>query len=421
MNFKSKSNSKHYGSNYMSTFDWRNASLLLLVTALAACSPSEANKKGAGSQSAPVAAKPPAEGAAKKAEPEEEEGEEGKLALTPEQVRAAGIISTELMEQDVSDQIIVTATITADQNKLAHIAPRVAGKLTKVLVDLGDKVKAGQSLALIDSIEVGEAQSSYAQAVSEHSLAEAGMERAQKLFAEQIIPQKDYLRARADVEKTKAVLRAADEKRHALGLAGQSTQGTGRSVFPVSAPFNGTVIEKQAVIGELTQPDKSLFSVADLSRVWIETNLFEKDLAAVRTGSPAMITVAAYPGKVFKGKVSYISSVMDKESRTIHARVELANPDGMLKLGMFATASIAAQGTEKALLLPDDAVVLIQGQPTAFVLEQGGYEARAVSLGEKLHGKVILKGGIEAGEKVVTSGAYALKARILKSQIGDAD
>ena len=161
--------------------------------------------------------------------------------------------------------------------------------------------------------------------------------------------------------------------------------------------------------------------MADLSRVWIETNLFEKDLAAVRTGSPAMITVAAYPGKVFKGKVSYISSVMDKESRTIHARVELANPDGMLKLGMFATASIAAQGTEKALLLPDDAVVLIQGQPTAFVLEQGGYEARAVSLGEKLHGKVILKGGIEAGEKVVTSGAYALKARILKSQIGDAD
>lgn len=422
MNFPSKPNSEHlHGSNYMSTFDWRNALLLLIVSALAACSPSEANKKGAGNPGATAAAKPATEGAGKKAESEDEEGEEGKLALTPEQVKAAGIIVAELMEQDVSDQITVTATITADQNKLAHIAPRVAGKLTRVLVDLGDKVKAGQSLALIDSIEVGEAQSSYAQATSEHDLAVAGMERAQKLFAEQIIPQKDYLRARADVEKTKAVLRAADEKRHALGLAGQGAQGAGRSVFPVSAPFPGTVIEKQAVVGELAQPDKSLFSVADLSRVWIETNLYEKDLGAVRTGAPATITVAAYPGKVFKGKVSYISSVMDKESRTIHARVELANPDGLLKLGMFATASIAAQGTEKALLLPDDAVVLIQGQPTAFVLEEGGYEARAVSLGEKLHGKVILKNGIEAGEKVVTSGAYALKARILKSQIGDAD
>ncbi|MBY0242351.1 MAG: efflux RND transporter periplasmic adaptor subunit [Burkholderiaceae bacterium] len=421
MNFPSKPNSKHlHGSNYMSTFDWRNALLLLIVSALAACSPSE-NKKGAGNQSATAAAKPATEGAGKKAESEDEEGEEGKLALTPEQIKAAGIIVAELVEQDVSDQITVTATITADQNKLAHIAPRVAGKLTRVLVDLGDKVKAGQSLALIDSIEVGEAQSSYAQAASEHDLAVAGMERAQKLFAEQIIPQKDYLRARADVEKTKAVLRAADEKRHALGLAGQGAQGAGRSVFPVSAPFHGTVIEKQAVVGELAQPDKSLFSVADLSRVWIETNLYEKDLGAVRTGAPATITVAAYPGKVFKGKVSYISSVMDKESRTIHARVELANTDGLLKLGMFATASIAAQGTEKALLLPDDAVVLIQGQPTAFVLEEGGYEARAVSLGEKLHGKVILKSGIEAGEKVVTSGAYALKARILKSQIGDAD
>lgn len=403
----------------MSPTDWRNACVLLLVVTLTACSKGEANKNVV-EQKPAAAAKAAVEGG-KKEEAKEEEGEEGKLALSPGQVKAAGIVVAQLKEQQVNDQIAVTATITADQNRLAHIAPRVAGKLTGVMADLGDKVKAGQQLALVDSIEVGEAQSSFAQATSEHGLAVAGMERAQKLFADQIISQKDYLRARADVEKSRAVLRAADDKRRALGVGGKSTTGGSHSVFAVSAPFGGTVIEKQAVIGELAQPDKSIFSVADLSRVWIETNLYEKDLRAVKVGAPASITVAAYPGEVFTGKVSYISSSMDKESRTIRARVELPNADGRLKLGMFAAASIAAAGAGKALLLPDDAVVLIQGQPTAFVLEKGGYEARAVNLGEKLHGQVVIKSGIEAGETVVTSGAFALKARMLKSQIGDAD
>lgn len=112
---------------------------------------------------------------------------------------------------------------------------------------------------------------------------------------------------------------------------------------------------------------------------------------------------------------------MDKESHTIKARVEVPNVDGKLKLDMFATAAISTAGSSKQLLLPEQAIVLIQGQPTAFVLEDGGYEARAIELGDKLRGKVVVKSGIAAGENVVTAGAYALKARMLKSQIGDAD
>lgn len=189
------------------------------------------------------------------------------------------------------------------------------------------------------------------------------------------------------------------------------------SVFAVTAPFAGTVVEKKAVVGELAQPDKPLFAIADMSTVWIETNLFEKDLSSVKLGAPASVSVAAYPDQTFHGKVTYVSSAMDKETRTVRARVEVPNAGGALKPGMFASAAIASGVGGKALLLPDDAVVLIQGQPSAFVKDGEGFAARAVELGEKLRGQVVLKSGIRPGETVVVKGAYALKAKMLKSQI----
>ncbi len=395
--------------------------LILSMLLLAGCGKDEQPKKEEPAKAASAhAPKETAKGAASASEGAAHSEEQG-LKLSAEEIQAAGIKTAPLQEQEVNEQITVTATIQANQDKLARVAPRVPGRVTQVMAHLGDKVKQGQPLALVDSIEVGEAQSAYAQAASEHALAKASMERAEKLYADQIIPQKDYLRVRADFEKAKAVLRAADDKRQMLGIAGRKESASaGASVFPVSAPFAGTIIEKKAVLGELAQSDKALFSVADLSNVWIEANLYEKDVGKMRVGAPALVTLAAYPGETFKGKVTYISSVMDKESRTVKARVDVPNADGRLKLEMFATAAIATTAAAKALLLPEEAVVLVQGQSTAFIHDADGFEPRAVDLGEKLHGQVVLKSGIKPGETVVTKGAYALKAKMLKSQIGDA-
>lgn len=393
----------------------RTCALLLSMLLLAGCGKSEPSAKE--NQSTAVSTQAPADNAKPKAAGAEHVDGKG-MTLSAEEIETAGIKIAPLQEQAVNEQITVTATIQANQDKLARVAPRVPGRVAKVMVNLGDKVRQGQPLALLDSIEVGEARSAYAQAASEHALAKANLDRAEKLYADQIIPQKNYLQARADFEKAKAVLRAANDKRRALGIAnGDASSSAGASVFSVSAPFSGTIIEKKAVLGELAQSDKPLFSVADLSNVWIETNLYEKDFGKVKIGSTATITLAAYPGETFTGKVTYISSVMDKESRTVRARVDVPNPDGRLKLEMFATASIATTAAGKALLLPEQAVVLIQGQPTAFVQDAGGFEPRAIDLGEKLRDQVVLKAGIKPGEKVVTGGAYALKAKLLKSQI----
>jgi cobalt-zinc-cadmium efflux system membrane fusion protein len=396
----------------MISIQWRPAAAAALsLLLLAGCG--KAEEKGATSKPDNVASGAKRDGKTS-SPPSQDKG----LTLSREELAAAGIRVAPLQEQALQEQINVTATIQPNRDRLARIAPRVAGRVVKVMAKLGDTVKPGQALAEVDSIEVGEAQSAYAQAQSEHALAKASMDRAEKLLADQIIPQKDYLRARADYEKSTAILRAAAQRRQALGVAGRNpAAAAGGSLFSVSAPFAGTVIDKAAVLGELAQADKPLFSIADLSNVWIETNLYEKDLGKVQIGAPVVVTTAAYPDETFTGTVAYIASAMDKETRTARARVVVPNPAGRLKLDMFATASIATRGARNAFLLAQDAVVLVQGQPTVFIQEQGGFSPRAVELGEKLRDHVVLKAGVKPGEQVVTSGAFALKAKMLKSQI----
>ena len=399
--------------------------ILASVLALAACGKSDTGKVAASAgrsdaQETRTEAEKTKDEEHGKGEKKDEHGAEVRLKLSTEDIKTAGIKVEELKAQSLVDQVVLTATIRANQDRIAHVAPRVSARIVNVSANLGDRVKKGQVLALLDSIELGEAHSTYRQAQSQFSLAKSDFERAQKLKADEIIPEKDYLRARSEYEKAKAGLQAVSDKLRLLDAAHQESEQGPASIFSVHAPFAGTVIEKHAILGELAQPDKQIFIVADLSMLWIEANLFEKDLARVKVGAPATISVSAYPGEVFRGRLTYISSTVDKESRAVQARVEVPNPDGRLKPEMFATASIDTASTSKALTLPQEAVLLINGQAVAFVQEAGGFEPRAVELGEKVGGRVVVRSGVKEGEQIVGAGAYALKARMLKSQIGDA-
>ena len=390
------------------------ATVIVATTFLIGCQRGAAEKPAASAEAPQTA-----QGKEKTGEAASAGHEKDELKMSGDEITAAGIVTAVLQEKEVSEQLTVTASIEANRDRYASVAPRISGKVARVSASLGDQVKQGQALASIDSIEAGEAQSAYSQAATEYGVAKASLDRATKLRADEIIPEKDFLRARADSAKAGAVLQAATERRRALGISQRGGTPSGEpSVFAVTAPFAGTVVEKKAVMGELAQPDKPLFAIADMSTVWIETHLFEKDLGRVKLGAPATVTVAAYPDRNFEGKVTYISSAMDRETRTVVARVAMPNADGALKLGMFASAAIATGGGgAKMLLLPDDAVVLIQGQSSAFVKDGDGFSARALDLGEKLRGQVVLKNGIRPGETVVVKGAYALKAKMLKSQI----
>ena len=345
--------------------------------------------------------------------------EEKGLKLTAEEQALAGIKFEEVSSRAFEDSVSVTATIRPNQDRIAKIAPRVEGRIVSVSANLGDNVRAGQSLAIMDSLAIGEAQSALLRAQSSERVAQADFKRAESLSAEEIIPQKELLRSRGELERASAESRAASDRLRLLG-GSASASGRAQSTFALTAPFAGTVIQKKATIGELGSPAEAVFTIADLSKVWIEANLTDELLSKVKTGAAATVTVGAYPGERFSGRVAYIANVLDKDSRTIAARIEVPNKDGRLKPEMFATANIATGGQLEAISVPDGAILLLQGQPTVFVSEGGGFQPRAVETGEKISGRTVIKSGLKPKEQVVAAGAYALKARMLKSQIGDA-
>lgn len=245
-------------------------------------------------------------GAARNDRGKHEEGkheEAGLLKLSDEESQRAGIRLQPLQARAEADTVAVTAIIHSDQNRIARVAPRVEGRITPVSADLGDAVAAGRPLAVLDSLVLGEAQLVYLQAQSAHRVALAHFQRAQALVAEEIIPQREFLRAKAELEKANAELRAGEDKLRLLGASLQRDDRAQAS-FQISAPLSGTVIQKNAAVGELATPSEPLFTVADLSKLWIEADLTEDLLSGVRIDAPASVTVTA---ERFASKVTYIA------------------------------------------------------------------------------------------------------------------
>lgn len=347
----------------------------------------------------------------------EPKSESGEIRLSAEELQQSNITVKNIQLEKVADQLILSANITANQDRIAFVAPRVEGKLIKVTANLGDQVKAGQALAVIDSIQMGEARAEYRHAQSELKLAEANFQRTDKLYKDEVVPQRQWLEVKNAYERAQITARESADHLHIL----VGSSDTGISTFVITAPFSGVVIEKDAVMGELAKPEGKLFTIADLSTVWIEADVSEKDLGKLTVGSPATVTVSSFPDESFKGKVSYISSIFDKETRTVKARIELPNPDRKLRIDMFARAMVDLTSSREALILPQEAVLLVQGQSTVYIQTENGFEVRPVEVGEQLNKGVVITSGLKSGEQVVISGAYALKSRQLKSQIGDAD
>lgn len=349
-----------------------------------------------------------------------EHKDEGRIKLSPEEIARAGVKVEPLQPQRVADTLEVTATIGPNRERVANVLPRVGGRILRISAKLGDRVKQGQVLAVLDSIEVGEAHSAYAQALAESRVATAAFERAERLKADQIVPEKEYQRARGEYERSRAQLLAAGDKLKQFGVsAAAGDKHASVSTFPLLAPLAGTVIERKAVLGELAKTDQSLFVVADLSTVWVEANIREADLGRVRAGAAARARVSAFADQAFEGKVNYLGAVLDKETRTALAIVELNNRNGLLRPQMFAAVAIDTGSAREVLALPESAVTLVQGLPTVFIEEAGGFEPRPVELAGRSGGKAIVNSGVKPGERVVIEGTYALKARLLKSQIGD--
>ncbi|MBS0521046.1 MAG: efflux RND transporter periplasmic adaptor subunit [Proteobacteria bacterium] len=342
----------------------------------------------------------------------------GVLQLGADDIRRAGIKVEKLEPAEFAETLAAFGDVGPNRNRFARVTSPVAGRLMKIAVDLGARVSEGATLATLDSPELADIRMTYQHSRTELDLAQTNLDRAQKLLVDASIAQKDVLRARSDYERARVALATVEAKLATLGVAATPPEGASPAFLAVTAPLAGTVVERTAVLGEFAQGYQTLFTVADLSTVWVEANLYDRDLAEVRIGAPATVTVNAYPDRRFKGVVTNIGNIIDKDTRTTVARIEVANGEGLLKPGLFANVQIEKTQHRNALRVPENAVVLLLGQMTVFVAGGHGFEPRPVEVGERSNGQVIIKSGLEAGDSVVVSGAYALKARLLKSQLG---
>ena len=308
-------------------------------------------------------------------------------------------------------------------DRIAHVSPRISGKIVAVRASLRDSVSAGQALATLDSVELGEALSRYHLSRTKLALAKANMERVKTLVDKKIAARKDILQSETDYKTAQTELHTDEER---LSLYGVSTSGLkgdshGKPLLPVRSPINGIITEKHAIVGELSDPSKSLYTVADLSSVWIIIDINEKDLAKVYKGQTATVSVGAYPDLKLKGLITYIADLVDESTRTVKARIEVANPGRRLKPDMFATVQLAlAADAPPVLAVPEDALQDLDGKKVVFVAEnEAGFVARQVQTGRAADGMMEIVSGLKEGERYAVKGAFILKSEIKKGEMTD--
>lgn len=314
--------------------------------------------------------------------------------------------------------LAVTGAITYDANRVTHVGPRTAGRIAQLRADVGQRVGSGQVLATLESPDVGQLRADENEAAALLRIAQENYARERRLENLGISSRKEVLEFEAELRRAQASLQSTRERLRALGASG----GTGGR-FTVTAPFAGTVVARDASLGEMAESADTLFTVANLSRVWIELDIFERDLGRVNVGQPASVTVAAYPGRTFPGRIVYLGDIVDPEKRTVRARVEVPNDDAALKPGMFANARIQVGGTGPAgVAVPQDALQELEGRQVVFVpgTRPGEFRAVPVQVGETLEGnRVLVRSGLKAGDRVVLAGAFSLRSELAKGEIGE--
>ncbi|MGE3539167.1 MAG: efflux RND transporter periplasmic adaptor subunit [Candidatus Tectimicrobiota bacterium] len=314
--------------------------------------------------------------------------------------------------------LTLPGTVMLNAERRVHVVSRIPGIVQEIRKQLGDTVRAGETMAVIDSRELADTKAAYLASRERVALAETIFAREKDLWEKKISPQEDYLKAKQALTEVRIELQVAAQKLRALGFAEASVQQLAGRVnasltrYEVAAPFAGTVIERHLAIGEVLKDDTEAFVVADLSTVWVDLHLSTKDLALVRKGQ--RVVIATHATMQAEGTVSYISPVVSDETRTVLTRVVLPNPDGRWRPGLFVTARLTAGETPVAVLIPKTATQTIDGQPSVFVQTLEGFALRPVTLGRANESHVEVTAGLETGERYATTETFLLKAELGK-------
>jgi len=361
---------------------------------------------------------------AKKNGKEDEKGQTLKsVKMTSDVQQKYGVVIAEAGKKRLGGVISATGKVEANSDRIAHVSPRISGKIVTVKASLGDSIAAGQTLVTLDSVELGEALNRYHQSKTRLSLVQSNLERIKNLVDKKIAARKDILQAETEFKMIQTELHTDEERLSLYGVSTSDLRGENhkKPFLPVKSPISGIITEKHAIVGELSDPSKSLYTVADLSSVWVLVDINEKDLAKVHKGQAASVTVGAFPDLKLKGHITYIADLVDEATRAVKARVEVRNPGRRLKPEMFATVELTLPATAPAVLaVPEVAIQDLEGKKTLFITQDGTeFTPRVVETGLASGGMVEITAGLKEGERYAIKGGFLLKSELKKGELGE--
>ncbi|MEZ5318175.1 MAG: efflux RND transporter periplasmic adaptor subunit [Vicinamibacterales bacterium] len=368
----------------------------------------------------------------------------GVVELTEAAQRNAQVATVQPTVGELPVTLDVTGVVTPDSSRVAHIRPLARGLIEDVHVALGSRVQRGQPLVTYDNIALGELVSEFLaeraaleQARTDLEVRRTELQRAEELIKIEAIAQQtldvrraEFRNAEAAVASRTAQVARVEEQIHRFGLSDEDLSRltpeenqAGHRVAShnvLRAPFSGIVTMREVAAGELVEPDRELFTITDLATVWVLADVYEKDLGRIAPGTDVTLRVGAYPERTFRGRLTYIGDAIDPQSRTAKVRCVVANPDGALKLEMFASVAIPTTERRQTMFVPTDAVQQIDGRSVVFVRQSATrFIRRDVALGVNAGDVQEILSGLEASDVVVSAGSFHLKTALLQERIGD--
>jgi cobalt-zinc-cadmium efflux system membrane fusion protein len=382
---------------------------------------------GCGRETSSTASAPrdaPAPGETAPAAPEKHD-EASVVRLSEAARQRATIVVVTVQPRSVSGALTAPAELQLNGDRVAMVGPRVAGRVARIAVSMGDRIAVGTVLASIDSPDVGSLLASYTSAQAAESVAERTHQREKDLFARRISAEREVLAAEADLARAIAERRTVESRLEALGVALPPAGSPSRAsaLLPIRSPIQGTVIERNATIGAPVGADTVLFKLADLSTLWLVAKVPETTMRDIRRGDSVTVRVDALPDEPVSGRVSYIGATVSDVTRTVDVRIDVPNRTGQLKPGMFAHAQFATRGARERsdhILIPQIAVQELNRKHVVFMPRgDAGFDIREVSVGPSVGDDIEVLTGLKAGDTIVTTGSFTLKSQAVRGEAGE--
>jgi len=308
---------------------------------------------------------------------------------------------------NIDDELVLSGEIGFDENKVVKVFPFSSGQVLEVKVSLGDKVKQGQTLAVIKSAEIVGNYSDLSSAERDESIAKRQMDNEESLFKSGIASEKDFNEAKLNFEKASALTNKIREQIAINGRGNTNANGT----YIIKAPRDGFIVEKKINPGGFIRQDNTdnLFTISDLKNVWVWANVYEIDISKVKLGYTAVVNTLAYPDKSFTGEVDKISDVLDPQTKVMRIRVNLPNPSGLLKPEMFANVKVTNKEGKKCVSIPSAALVFSNSKNYVVIYrDQCDLKVQEVSVLKNVNGISYISSGLQVGDKVISDNQILL-------------